>query len=142
MVVPELEAAAAKESEAGKRAESIEDLLRKLLDTAGCTSGVSHDEPSIPVLTVDMDGIQYTLLRCEVKDEFRLSPREREIARLVADGHPNKCISAILEISSWTVATHLRRIFAKLGVGTRAAMVARLMELGLVGKVQQSRSVG
>jgi len=52
--------------------------------------------------------------------------------RLVAEGLPNKCISAILEISSWTVATHLRRIFAKLGVGSRAAMVARLLEEGLI----------
>jgi two-component system, NarL family, nitrate/nitrite response regulator NarL len=31
------------------------------------------------------------------------------------------------EISSWTVNTYLRRIFAKLGVTSRAAMVARLM---------------
>jgi DNA-binding NarL/FixJ family response regulator len=37
----------------------------------------------------------------------------------------------VLEISSWTVCTRLRRIFAKLSVGSRAAMVARLMEDGL-----------
>jgi DNA-binding CsgD family transcriptional regulator len=34
----------------------------------------------------------------------------------------------VLEISVWTVGTHLRRIFAKLGVGTRASMVAQLLE--------------
>jgi DNA-binding CsgD family transcriptional regulator len=38
----------------------------------------------------------------------------------------------VLEISSWTVATHLRRVFAKLGVRTRAAMVARALEEGLI----------
>jgi DNA-binding CsgD family transcriptional regulator len=53
-----------------------------------------------------------------------LSPREVEIARMVAQGHPNKVIAEVLEISEWTVATHLRRIFAKLGVTSRAAMVA------------------
>ncbi len=62
---------------------------------------------------------------------INLSPREREIARLIAKGYPNKSIASVLEISCWTVGTHLRRIFAKLGVTSRAAMVARLMELGI-----------
>jgi hypothetical protein len=48
---------------------------------------------------------------------------------MVAGGHPNKTIASVLNISSWTVCTYLRRIFAKLGVNSRAAMVAR-MELG------------
>ena len=43
---------------------------------------------------------------------------------MVAKGYPNKTIAAVLEISGWTVNTHLRRIFAKLGVHNRAAMVA------------------
>jgi hypothetical protein len=47
---------------------------------------------------------------------------------MVADGHSNKIIADVLNISSWTVCTHVRRIFAKLGVGSRAAMVARLIE--------------
>jgi DNA-binding CsgD family transcriptional regulator len=47
---------------------------------------------------------------------------------MVAKGYPNKVIARVLEISSWTVSTHLRRIFAKLGVTTRASMVARLMD--------------
>ncbi len=57
-----------------------------------------------------------------------LSPRELEIARMVAAGNPNKTIAAVLDISAWTVGTHLRRIFSKLRVTSRAAMVARLME--------------
>lgn len=58
-----------------------------------------------------------------------LSPREREIARMIAKGYPNKTVAAVLEISAWTVGTHLRRMFAKLGVKNRAAMVARLIDL-------------
>jgi DNA-binding CsgD family transcriptional regulator len=61
-----------------------------------------------------------------------LSPRELEISRMVAKGYANKTIAAVLDISSWTVSTYLRRIFAKLGVGSRAAMVARLLEEGLI----------
>ena len=63
-----------------------------------------------------------------------LSPREQEIVRMVAQGYPNKVIADVLEISTWTVGTHLRRIFAKLAVTSRAAMVARIMEQGLLGR--------
>ena len=38
-------------------------------------------------------------------------------------------IADVLAISSWTLCTHLRRIFVKPGVGSRAAMVARLLEI-------------
>jgi DNA-binding CsgD family transcriptional regulator len=56
-----------------------------------------------------------------------LSPREQEIARMVAQGFANKTIASVLEISSWTVASHLRRIFVKLRVSSRAAMVSCLL---------------
>jgi two-component system, NarL family, nitrate/nitrite response regulator NarL len=55
-----------------------------------------------------------------------LSPREHEIARMIAQGHPNKTIARTLDISVWTVNTYLRRIFAKLDVTSRAAMIAQL----------------
>jgi DNA-binding CsgD family transcriptional regulator len=54
-----------------------------------------------------------------------LTARELQIVALVADGRPNKQIAAELGISEWTVSTHLRRIYAKLDVDTRAAMVSR-----------------
>jgi DNA-binding CsgD family transcriptional regulator len=57
-----------------------------------------------------------------------LSPREAEVARIVAQGCPNKTIASVLDISTFTVSSYLRRIFAKLGVNSRAAMVARLLE--------------
>jgi DNA-binding NarL/FixJ family response regulator len=55
-----------------------------------------------------------------------LTGREIEIAILVALGLPNKQIAShlnISDISEWTVSTHLRRIFTKLQVNNRAAMV-------------------
>ena len=59
-----------------------------------------------------------------------LTDRERDVMRLVAKGLPNKAIGAVLGISGWTVATHLRRVFAKLCVTSRAAMVAVVAETG------------
>ncbi|PTL81220.1 LuxR C-terminal-related transcriptional regulator [Vitiosangium sp. GDMCC 1.1324] len=54
-----------------------------------------------------------------------LTTRELQIVSLVAAGRVNKEIASALSISVWTVSAHLRRIFAKLGVDTRAAMVSR-----------------
>jgi len=85
------------------------------------------------ILAVEVDGVRYILIRSHPKSpqaQVILSPREEEIARMVAKGYPNKTIAAVLDISPWTVCTHLRRIFAKFGVGSRAAMVARLLEEG------------
>jgi len=59
----------------------------------------------------------------------RLTGRELEIAVLVAQGHANKNIAYRLQISEWTVATYLRRIFLKLDVESRAAMVFRCAPL-------------
>jgi DNA-binding CsgD family transcriptional regulator len=59
----------------------------------------------------------------------RLTARELQIASLVAMGHSNKQIHRELGISEWTVCSHLRRIFIKLGVDSRAAMVFRCASL-------------
>jgi DNA-binding CsgD family transcriptional regulator len=88
------------------------------------------------LLDLEVEGVRCTLVRRERRRPPRaaqLSPRERDIARMVAQGYPNKVIASVLEISVWTVSTHLRRIFAKLGVTSRAAMVARLIEAGEIG---------
>lgn len=58
-----------------------------------------------------------------------LTERELQIVQLVAKGNPNKQIAHRLHISEWTVSTHLRRVFAKLGVDSRAAMVHQCASL-------------
>ena len=82
------------------------------------------------LVDIDLDGIRYLLIQMPVPDHNHnaLSPRELEIARMVAQGHQNKIIANILNISTWTVCAHVRRIFAKLSVSSRAAMVARLLD--------------
>lgn len=57
-----------------------------------------------------------------------LTKRELQIVMLVAEGRANKQIARYLKISEWTVSTHLRRIFAKLNVDSRAAMVYRCLD--------------
>ncbi|MEV1238993.1 AAA family ATPase [Nonomuraea sp. NPDC049750] len=55
----------------------------------------------------------------------RLSEREREIVELVGEGLTNRQIGERLYLSPRTVETHLARVFRKLGVNTRAALVRR-----------------
>ncbi|MFD5245086.1 LuxR C-terminal-related transcriptional regulator [Amycolatopsis sp. NPDC058340] len=54
----------------------------------------------------------------------RLTPREKEVAELVAKGHSNREIARCLYISEPTVKTHVSRILRKLGVGQRAEITA------------------
>ena len=56
----------------------------------------------------------------------RLSPREREVARRVALGQPNKVVARDLEISEKTVHVHRQHVMEKVEVGS-AAELARLM---------------
>jgi DNA-binding NarL/FixJ family response regulator len=57
----------------------------------------------------------------------RLTPREREVLALVADGADNHVIAAALVISPQTARTHIQNVLAKLGVHSRleAAAFAR-----------------
>jgi DNA-binding NarL/FixJ family response regulator len=61
-----------------------------------------------------------------------LSPREREVLRLVATGSTNLEIAAQLGVGGETVKTLLARTFAKLGVRRRAEAVAAAHERGLL----------
>lgn len=59
-----------------------------------------------------------------------LSLREAQVADLVALGRGNKEIASALSISEHTVGAHMRRMFRKLHVTSRAALVATLMRSG------------
>ena len=126
-------------------AEGMMVLARKLIQqTINCRAACQVDDAletdQEVMLDLEVDGFRCLLLRLPPKQELLpepttlLSPRELEIARMIAKGHPNKTIAAVLEISAWTVCTHIRRVFAKLNVGSRAAMVARLVEQGLLSE--------
>lgn len=95
-----------------------------------------HTSSLVEIRRFEVDGQLFAIVRAEspASDIDRdaadlLTERELQIATLVAMGRLNKQIADKLRISGWTVATHLRRIFAKLGVNTRAAMVHRCASL-------------
>ena len=63
-----------------------------------------------------------------VAGTLRLSGRELEIVRDVFDNHTEHAIAADHFITAGTVHTHLKRLYHKLRVTTRVALVLRVME--------------
>ncbi len=59
-----------------------------------------------------------------------LSDREAQVARLVLEGHDPRAIAEQLFLSPATVRTHVSRVLAAFGVGTRVALLAHLGPLG------------
>jgi predicted ATPase/DNA-binding CsgD family transcriptional regulator len=64
--------------------------------------------------------------------EPRLTPRERDVLRLLVEGRSDRQIAQTLSISPKTAGNHVSAILAKLGVETRTAAVAQALRRGLV----------
>lgn len=67
-------------------------------------------------------------------EDGALTAREQEVLALLKQGLTNKEIAEALVISENTVKRHLKAIFLKLDVNTRAAAVAKGISLGLVNR--------
>lgn len=63
-----------------------------------------------------------------------LSDREREVLRLLALGHTNQEIAALLFISVRTAETHRAHVLQKLGLSSRAELVRYALDHGLVDR--------
>jgi DNA-binding CsgD family transcriptional regulator len=106
---------------------SLADMLHALMHEAG-QQGTGAIGGDTVLVDVEIGEVRLLALRQGQPSPMSLlSPREQEIARMVAQGYANKTIASVLEISSWTVASHLRRIFIKLQISSRAAMATCLL---------------
>jgi RNA polymerase sigma factor (sigma-70 family) len=71
--------------------------------------------------------------RREVEAQLeRLTPREKEVLRLMAEGMPSREIASRLGISYTTVRTHIRSLGSKLGVHSKLEAIVKARELALV----------
>ncbi len=121
-------------------AQSVEDLLRAVDELLACrltTFAVRAHVAAIGILRADGQSARVTeesarlrdrvsttgeeldLLLAALKPTEELTPRELEVARLVADGLSNRDVAERLVVSERTVDNHVYRIFRKLGVGSR-----------------------
>ncbi|MDO9407240.1 response regulator transcription factor [Patulibacter sp.] len=72
-------------------------------------------------------------VRGRVNDDVPvLSPREREVLRMIAEGLSGPEIAAELQIGTATVKTHTQNVYDKLGVSERAAAVASAMRRNML----------
>jgi DNA-binding NarL/FixJ family response regulator len=64
----------------------------------------------------------------------KLTPRQRDVLRLIAEGRRMKEIAAILELSTRTVETHKYEMMRGLGVESTAELVRYAVQIGLVAR--------
>ena len=73
-----------------------------------------------------------TVVRASVEAGLPLSPRERDILRLLSEGKSNGVVGETLHIAPDTVRTYLRRAMKKLEAETRTQAVAKAIRLSLI----------
>jgi DNA-binding NarL/FixJ family response regulator len=105
-----------------------EDLL---LAVRAASRGETFLDPEISKSIVD----GFLALRVDTEDPGlfdRLTPREREVLQLVAEGHTNSAIAHILKVSVKTVEKHRASLMSKLDVHDVAGLVRVAVKYGLI----------
>ncbi len=115
-------------------------------DSPVCTETCMYEEPRDP-MRVRAQGRSWRMTCASAGDAKRVvmlepvaeptgggfvSPREREVLELIAQGLTNARIGRRLGLSRFTVRTHVEHVLEKLHVRTRTAAVARAIQLGIL----------
>jgi two-component system, NarL family, nitrate/nitrite response regulator NarL len=99
------------------------ELVNAVLD---CAKGLDVVAPGLAA------GLAGEIRRRAEPDAPVLSPREREVLKLIAGGSSIPAMAKELYLAPSTVKTHVQRLYEKLGVGDRAAAVAEAMRRKLL----------
>ncbi len=117
----------------GEALALAEQLIKQLTQSISATDPeASTDSNLTAILEVKVNGKLYFLV-CSQPIKARLAPREWDVVRLVIKGYSNSAIAKGLGISPHTVHTHMQRIFDKLEVTSRGAIIAQLSAYDLRG---------
>ena len=73
------------------------------------------------------------LLSKKDKSEVLLTSREQSVVQLIAEGHTNKSVGAVMNLSVKTVETHRASAMRKLGISSTAELVRYAIRTRLVG---------
>jgi two-component system, NarL family, response regulator NreC len=104
------------------------DLIRAV---AAVASSKSFFSPAVAKVMLD-DYVRH-LADKGIADRFEsLSPREREIFQLIAEGHSNKEIAELLSVSTATIETHRAHVLQKLDIHNTAELVLYAVRRGVI----------
>jgi DNA-binding NarL/FixJ family response regulator len=103
-----------------------------LLKTASDEELISAVRSAALGATIVDAAVSADLFSASARSLQALTGREREIVELVAEGLPNKAIGHALTVSKRTVDAHLAHLFTKLGVSSRAELVAWAARHGMI----------
>lgn len=116
----------------------IEDMIRLWLDPAGADGArvefdraerdfSERDRGVLDVIRPHLEQLRRRSARRRAPSALpALTPREREVLELLAEGHTNREIARALWLSPGTVRKHLENVYEKLEVHTRTAAAAAL----------------
>jgi DNA-binding NarL/FixJ family response regulator len=96
-------------------------------------AGFVHKTPPLQELVDAIERVAAGGLAFSVRPmatTVRLTPREHEVVRLVAEGQSNDEIGLTLGIGARTVETHLARLFERVSVGSRTELATRALREG------------
>jgi DNA-binding NarL/FixJ family response regulator len=118
---------------AGARGYLLKDSAAPDLISAieAVSNGRSFFSPSIRQLLAE-DYVRVLRQKGAVDSYELLSPREREILQLLAEGKTNKQVAATLFISPYTVETHRGNILEKLGLHSAAELILYAVRKGII----------
>ena len=105
-----------------------EDLIRAVRSVHG---GKSFFSPSISRMLLD-DYVRQLASKGVVDSYDLLTPREKELLQLIAEGQTNKEIAALLNLSSFTVETHRASILQKLNLHSVPQLILYAVRKGLI----------
>lgn len=106
--------------------------LNKDADRSVIVEAVERIAAGGTVMGPDAQEAMLQRVRAGAREQGVLTDREREVLGLLAEGLSAPAIANRLVVEPSTVKSHLKNLYAKLGVGDRAAAVAEAMRRGLL----------
>ncbi len=102
-----------------------------LLAVRSASRGESYLSPEISGIIVD-DFLTHPVDADQASPFDQLTPREREVLQLIAEGHTNQAMAQLLNVSIKTVERHRANLMAKLDVHDVAGMTRIALAHGLI----------
>ena len=118
---------------AGAQAYLLKDSAESDLISAiyAVTSGKSFFSPGVRKIL--KEDYVFQLARIGAEDSYELlTPREREVLQLAAEGQSNKEIAALLNLSLYTVETHRTHVLQKLNLHSVPELVLYAVRKGII----------